>query len=112
MTIAPPEGLPGEIEYLRLPRPAALFERRARRLRELAPGNPLQEFLEALADLADAQRAALPRIGPAAAPRELAAEVPLRAQPSWAARRSRVREATSSARGSADGDCSRWKSLR
>ncbi|HVP67236.1 MAG TPA: formate dehydrogenase accessory protein FdhE [Anaeromyxobacteraceae bacterium] len=79
MTEAPPEALPGEIEYLRLPRPAELFRRRAERLRELAPGNPMQDLLLALADMVGAQRAALPLVRPGSAPGDLPAEVPLRA---------------------------------
>ncbi len=61
MSFEPP-GVPGEVVYLRLPRPAELFARRARRFRELSPGNPMGEFLEALADVADAQAAAMARL--------------------------------------------------
>ena len=90
MTAAPPEELPGEIEYLRLPRPAELFARRAERLRELAPENPLRDLLAALAELVDAQRAVAPRVGPGPAPADLPLEVPLaaarlRRQPEWRA---------------------------
>jgi FdhE protein len=82
MTPPTPEGIPGDIEYLRLPRPAELFERRAKRLRELAPGHPMGELLEALADLAKAQRSALSWIDASPGAAELPAEVPLRAT-SW-----------------------------
>ncbi len=61
MTLDPP-GLPGEVVPLKLPRPAELFARRARRFRELAPGNPMGEFLDALAGVADAQAAAQARV--------------------------------------------------
>ncbi|MGA8890752.1 MAG: formate dehydrogenase accessory protein FdhE, partial [Anaeromyxobacteraceae bacterium] len=67
MSFEPP-GSPGDIVYLRLPHPAGLFERRARRFRDLAPGNPMGEFLEALAAVADAQAAALARAVPAPPP--------------------------------------------
>ncbi len=87
MSFEPP-GLPGEIVFLRLPRPAELFASRARRFRELAPGNPVGEFLDALAGMAEAQGEALARIAPALAVPELAAPVPLRAtshvrSPAW-----------------------------
>ena len=61
MSFEPP-GVPGEVVQLRLPRPAELFASRARRFRELAPGNPMGEFLDALADVADAQGEALARV--------------------------------------------------
>jgi FdhE protein len=64
MSFEPP-GVPGEVVYLKLPRPAELFARRARRFRELSPGNPMGEFLDALADVAEAQAAALERLPPA-----------------------------------------------
>jgi len=81
-------GLPGEVVYLKLPRPAELFERRARRFRELAPGNPMGDFLEALADVAIAQARAVARVPPHPPGRELATSVPLRAlawarDPAW-----------------------------
>jgi len=87
MTPSAPEGIPGDIEYLRLPRPAELFERRASRFRELAPGHPMADFLEAAAHLADAQRSALARVNPPPPPADLS-EVPLRARsfrrgPEW-----------------------------
>jgi FdhE protein len=87
MSFEPP-GSPGEVVYLRLPRPGELFERRARRFRELAPGNPMGEFLEALAAVADAQAAALGRLAPAPPAGALPTSVPLRAttwqrDPSW-----------------------------
>ena len=95
---APPfpglEGVPGDIVYLRLPRPAELFERRAARFRELAPGNPMGEFLDALSHLARAQLQALSRLAPSIGSdaglkgRRLAAAIPLRAtawqrDPAW-----------------------------
>lgn len=87
MSFEPP-GAPGEVVPLRLPRPAELFARRARRFRELAPGNPMGEFLDALADVAEAQADALARIPATPASRELPAAVPLRATsharpPAW-----------------------------
>jgi FdhE protein len=74
--------------YLRLPRPAETFERRASRLHDLATGSPVGEFLEALAHLARAQRKALARIRSLPGARELPASVPLRASawrrdPDW-----------------------------
>jgi FdhE protein len=78
MSFEPP-GLPGEVVYLRLPRPAELFASRARRFRELAPGNPMGEFLLALADVAEAQADAVGRISPASSPSEIPTAAPLRA---------------------------------
>ncbi|HET8723916.1 MAG TPA: formate dehydrogenase accessory protein FdhE [Anaeromyxobacteraceae bacterium] len=83
-----PPGPPGEVVHLRLPRPAELFARRARRFRELAPGNPMGEFLEALAAVADAQGAAVARVPPSPPAVVLSSAVPLRATaharaPSW-----------------------------
>jgi FdhE protein len=75
-------GLPGDVVYLKLPRPAELFERRARRFRELAPGNSMGDFLEALADVAAAQSRAVARVPPAPVGTEVATTVPLRAT-SW-----------------------------
>jgi FdhE protein len=87
MSLEPP-GAPGDIVYLRLPQPAELFARRGRRFRELAPGNPMGEFLEALAAVADAQAAALARLSPAPPAGALPTSVPLCAttwarDPSW-----------------------------
>ncbi|MCX5730671.1 MAG: formate dehydrogenase accessory protein FdhE [Deltaproteobacteria bacterium] len=81
-------GLPGDVVYLKLPRPAELFERRARRFRELAPGNPMGDFLQALAEVAAAQSRAAGRVPPARAGTEIATTVPLRAttwtrDPAW-----------------------------
>jgi FdhE protein len=76
-------GLPGDVVYLRLPRPAELFERRARRFRELAPGNPMGDFLEALADVATAQARAVARAPSSPPGAGLATAVPLRAT-TWA----------------------------
>src|SRR5512137_132486 len=82
-------GMPGEVVFLKLPRPAELFARRARRFRELAPGNPMGEFLDALADVADAQEAALHRLPAGTAPAaDLPPAAPLRAtshprSPAW-----------------------------
>jgi FdhE protein len=61
---------PGEIESLaqrsipriRLPQPATLFARRAARLRELAEGSGIAEYLRFLAVLVDAQHAAVGRL--------------------------------------------------
>lgn len=72
-------GLPGDVVYLKLPRPAELFEGRARRLREVAPGNPMGDFLEALAAVADAQSRLVGRVPPAPVGTEVATSVPLRA---------------------------------
>lgn len=91
-------GTPGEVIRLRLPRPAGFFARRARRFEELAPGNPMGEFLEALGAVARAQEAALatqpaapgPAAGPVpgAAPAPSAGAAPLQADaaalsPAW-----------------------------
>ena len=81
-------GLPGDVVYLKLPRPAELFERRARRFRELAPGNPMGDFLEALADVAAAQSRAAGRVPPAPVGTALPTVAPLRAttwtrDPAW-----------------------------
>ncbi len=70
---------PGEIVPLRLPRPAALFARRAERLGELARGHAAGDFLEAMASLCQAQGAALARAAPPPPGRELPPRVPLRA---------------------------------
>jgi FdhE protein len=88
MSFEPP-GVPGEVVYLKLPRPAELFARRARRFRELSPGNPMGEFLDALADVAEAQAAVLERLPPAHFPAsDLPVAAPLRAtshsrSPAW-----------------------------
>jgi FdhE protein len=81
-------GLPGDVVYLKLPRPAELFEGRARRFRELAPGNPMGDFLEALASVAAAQSRLVGRVAPAPVGTEIATTVPLRAatwtrSPAW-----------------------------
>ena len=78
MSFEPP-GLPGEVVYLELPRPAELFASRARRFRELAPGNPMGEFLDALADVAGAQADAVGRISLASPSSDLPGAAPLRA---------------------------------
>jgi FdhE protein len=88
MSFEPP-GSPGEVVPLRLPRPAELFARRARRFRELAPGNPMGEFLDALGDVAEAQVDALGCI-PSAPPAVAPAGPPLHAMshvrgPAWRA---------------------------
>jgi len=72
-------GLPGDVVYLKLPRPAELFEGRARRFLELAPGNPMGDFLEALASVAAAQARLVGRVPPATVGAEIATTVPLRA---------------------------------
>ena len=84
-----PDGeLPGDVVHLRLPRPGELFERRARRFRELAAGNPMGELLEALGEVCAAQGRAL--AGVPAPPSGTAAlgAIPLRAtawprDPAW-----------------------------
>jgi FdhE protein len=58
---------PGEIESLdhnaipriRLPQRASIFSDRARRLKQLATGNPIGDYLNLMASLAEAQQAAL-----------------------------------------------------
>lgn len=50
-------GKAAEDGFFRPPRLADTFERRARRLRALSPGHPLQAFLELIAALADLQAA-------------------------------------------------------
>lgn len=63
---------PGDIEALdrtrmprlRAPDPAALFSERAARLRQLAEGNPIADYLNFVATLVDAQRAALKALPP------------------------------------------------
>jgi len=88
MSFEPP-GAPGEVVHLKLPRPAELFARRARRFRELSPGNPMGEFLDALADVAGAQAAALAHLPAGQAPiPDLPTAAPLRAtshsrSPAW-----------------------------
>lgn len=87
MTEMPP-GVPGDVVPLHLPRPAELFARRARRFRELAPGNPMGEFLDALADVADAQGDALRAVSFPAPPPGATGPAPLRAAtharaPAW-----------------------------
>jgi FdhE protein len=77
---------PGEVVPLRLPRPEALFARRAERFRELARGHAAGDFLEAMASLCRAQGAALARAAPPPAG-DLPAQVPLHAarwpRPGW-----------------------------
>jgi FdhE protein len=87
MTEGPP-GVPGDVVPLHLPRPAELFARRARRFRELAPGNPMGEFLEALAEVADAQGEALRAVPVPVPPGGDLGAAPLRAtthvrSPAW-----------------------------
>jgi FdhE protein len=87
MTEGPP-GVPGDVVPVHLPRPAELFARRARRFRELAPGNPMGEFLEALAEVADAQGEALRAMPVPAPPASDLGAAPLRAtthvrSPAW-----------------------------
>ncbi len=65
---------PGEIEALdrtrlprlRLPQPASLFADRAARLRQLAEGNPLADYLRFIARLVDAQHQAAQQLAPQA----------------------------------------------
>jgi FdhE protein len=71
-------GSPGEVRYLRLPRPAPLFERRARRFRELAPGNPMGDFLEALGDVASVQAGLVGRVSALPPGTAVEAATPLR----------------------------------
>jgi FdhE protein len=54
--IAPDAG--AQASYLRLPEPDGLFDRRQRRLRSLAPGHAMGEFLMFVATLATAQHRA------------------------------------------------------
>jgi len=53
------EAPAGEIPFLRLPARDSFFKDRAARFRQLAPGHTLGDFLALMADLADAQQAAL-----------------------------------------------------
>lgn len=61
-------GKLGEIPYLRLPRPEALFARRAERFAELSRGHTLAEFLEFLSHVARAQLAAWETLAPLPSP--------------------------------------------
>lgn len=88
MTTGALEAAPAAIAYLRPPRPAELFERRARRFRALAAGNAMGDLLEALAALSSAQARSVSRAPVLPAGRELPAAVPLRAtewrrDPAW-----------------------------
>ena len=47
------------IPFLRLPERSTVFAERAARLRELAPGSPMEGYLEFIADVADEQQAFL-----------------------------------------------------
>jgi FdhE protein len=76
-------GLPGDVVYLKLPRPAELFEGRARRFRELVPGNPVGDFLEALASVSDAQSRMVVRVPAAPVGTQISITAPLRAT-TWA----------------------------
>jgi len=63
----------GEIErlsgaFLRLPERATVFAGRAARLRQLAPGHPMQEYLHFIARLADAQQWMLQNLPPVPLP--------------------------------------------
>ena len=53
------EAPAGSIPFLRLPERDEIFRERAARLRQLAPGHALQDFLLFMAAIADAQQAAL-----------------------------------------------------
>ena len=63
---------PGDIEGLdrtrmprvRLPEPVVLLSDRAARLRQLAAGNPIGDYLDLVALLVDAQRQSLPELAP------------------------------------------------
>ena len=81
-----PGGL-AEIPHLRLPNAQLVFHRRAERFAALAPGHTLQEYLELLAELAMAQRAAIETFQPTL-PKALAPQRPLdaaafRRGPEW-----------------------------
>jgi FdhE protein len=87
----PPSGAGelSEIPHLRLPDARLLFHRRAERFAALAAGHTLQEYLELLAMLATAQRAAIETLQPAL-PSALTRERPLdaatfRRGPEWLA---------------------------
>ena len=61
----------GETPYLHWPERGTLFAERQMRLRQLAAGgHPMADFLHFMADLAQAQQAALQRIGPVPLPTE------------------------------------------
>ena len=53
-----------EAPFVRLPDPAHLFAARARRLRALAPGHPMAEYLRFLATVVEAQAAAVAALPP------------------------------------------------
>jgi FdhE protein len=57
-----------EIPFLRLPQRGALFAERAARLRQLAAGHPMADYLEFAAKLADAQHCALGEMPPVMLP--------------------------------------------
>lgn len=48
-------GIAGSVPFARLPAPGSLFGDRAKRLRSLAPGHPLEGYIAFLASLAEAQ---------------------------------------------------------
>ena len=49
-------GIFGSVPFVRLPMPARLFADRAARLRAIAPGHPLEGYLDLLARIASAAR--------------------------------------------------------
>jgi len=72
------EGAPDGIIPLFLPLPARIFERRAARFCELAPGHAVGDYLAALAALAEAQRVACQQVPDAPEGRDLPVDVPQR----------------------------------
>ncbi len=72
-------GTPGEAPYLRLPRAAVVFERRAARLEALAQGHAAADWLATLARLCQAQRIAAHAVPASLAGRDLPPSLPLRA---------------------------------
>jgi FdhE protein len=71
-------AIPADVPYVRLPGNAAgLFSRRAERLRELALGHAAGDWLEALAQLCQAQAQAVALVAPALPPRDVTAREPL-----------------------------------
>ncbi len=71
MSLTPDPSVIGGVatpQFARIPDPAALFQRRAARLRHLAQGSNLGPYLRFLADLCDAQGRVAASLDPAPAP--------------------------------------------
>ncbi|MGT2479903.1 formate dehydrogenase accessory protein FdhE domain-containing protein [Methylobacterium oryzae CBMB20] len=61
-------GIAGSVPFVRLPDPATLFADRTARLREAAPGHPLEAYLRFVAEVARAQAVIQAKGPPVAAP--------------------------------------------